>query len=331
MYQRIHTPSPTKDEKVDDRASSAPNHMSTGLGNAEMQRRMSSVQVSQDFASQPSTHHLGYKTSGWGTNRKDPEYARGALFDATGKWSAQTILSNLTQLDVDSETLADGQRCAAVSMLAVHIMGGPAAVAKVAQDVSVQMKEQMRRRGQGQIPPEVRSAMRTMRPTIEQLPQLLSDKVATYEQLHRLAECIKLVVDKDTKSGTANNEYKKMMRLGSADARYLGRKQSGMAAADNLVQQLQETGTESAYVLAIGTDDKQPDQTNHAVTLGVNASGQVYLYDPWPRVGKQLLMWSADYEQIRLYFETTAGVDRGWVLEVRMNDATKAQTPNATA
>ena len=180
------------------------------------------------------------------------------------------------------------------------------------------------------IPAEVRSAMITMRPTIDALPKALSDKTATYEQLHRLADCIKLVVDKNVDSGTANNEYKRMMRLGKADAQHLGRKQSGLAAADKLVRQLQESGTERSYVLAIGTDDKQPDRTNHAVTLGVNSSGQAYLYDPWPRVGKQLLMWSADYDQIRLYFETTTGEDRRWILEVQMKSANTTPAPNAT-
>ena len=327
MFQRKHNPRDTTTGSTDSGAQGATQGKTGGIGNAEMLRRMSTMNDVGDFSSRPSAHHLGYKTSGWGSHRRDPEYTQGALFGADGQWSAQTILSNLTQLDADSETVMDNKRCAVVAMLAVHVMGGPSAVAKVAQDVMAQMTQQMNRGGRRQIAPDARNAMKAMYPSIEGLPQALMDKSATYAQLHRLADCIKLVIDKDLDSGTNGGEYKKLMRIGESDSRFLGRRQSGMAAADKLVQKLKESRTEGAYMLAVGTDDKKPDVTNHAITLGVNASGEVYIYDPWPKVGKQMLMWSTDYEQIRPYFETTSGQDRRWKVEVRIKDAQSSQSP----
>ena len=65
-------------------------------------------------------------------------------------------------------------------------------------------------------------------------------------------------------------------------------------------------------VPAVGTNVSQPDRTNHAVNLGVDGSRAVYLFDPWPKEGKQLMMWSSDQDLIEPYFENTAGADRTW-------------------
>ena len=43
------------------------------------------------------------------------------------------------------------------------------------------------------------------------------------------------------------------------------------------------------------------DQTDHYVVLGKDASGSIFLYDPWPRVGTQLLR-SADPNFWTLFF-----------------------------
>jgi hypothetical protein len=51
-----------------------------------------------------------------------------------------------------------------------------------------------------------------------------------------------------------------------------------------------------SYILLAGTNVLAPEtktrnlsQVNHYVVLGKDASGKVFLYDPYPRVGTQLL------------------------------------------
>jgi hypothetical protein len=74
-------------------------------------------------------------------------------------------------------------------------------------------------------------------------------------------------------------------------------------------------------VLAVAAKDSEPHRTNHAVNLGLDNSGKVYLFDPWPKDGKQFMHWGTDRAMIAPYFQTADHQDRTWRVQEVMRPA----------
>lgn len=270
--------------------------------------------------SEVATSHLGYKVDKAedGTSR-DPEQRDGVLpFDAKGDWDANAILSALTQVDDDGATQVDGMRCAAVSTLAAHILAGPMKIVAVAASVLPQAILRAAKPDEYGFQPEVAKALQSMIPTLAGLPGKIVKKTATYQDLRRLSDCMKLCVDPDPTSGTSAKEYADLMAIGGGTASFVGANKKGWSDAKDFADALKKEGAQATYVLSVGTADNKPDVTNHAVNMGLDRSGQLFLYDPWPREGKQMLSWSSDQALIKPYFENTEGIDRVWRVRTRM-------------
>jgi hypothetical protein len=275
-----------------------------------------------------NAHHLNYRTTGSGTNKRDPEQQDGTLPYSNDKksWDANEILKHLTQVDNDAQTINDNKRCAAVSTLAVHIQGGPSSVLSVATSTFASLKTKSVLDFLSSASAEVKQYYATMSTALLGIGKRLGAGAATYQDLRRVSDAMKLAVDADPSSGTSASEYPDLAGLGGGLQAYVGMTYKGLGKADNLANTLGQLGSsdwlpDMHCVLAVGTNDSKPDRTNHAVNLGIDKSGKVYLFDPWPRDGKQIMHWGSDAALIKPYFETTDGKDRTWRVREVMRPA----------
>jgi hypothetical protein len=274
-----------------------------------------------------NNHHLGYRTTTENGQTRDPEQKDGGLpYISGGGWNANEILTHITQVDDDAQTINDGKRCAAVSTLAVHIQGGPASVLRVANAVLVNLASSAIMSFLSSASEQVKQYYQDMSLALVPIIGRLSDNTATYRDLRRVSDAMKIAVDADPNSGTGASEYPKLAGLGGGINDYVGQDYSGLDEANTLASLLGTLGSSDLLpniyaILAVGTNDSRPDRTNHAVNLGIDSSGKVYLYDPWPRDGKQIMMWASDAALIKPYFENSESTDRTWRVREIMRPA----------
>ena len=246
--------------------------------------------------------------------RVDPEQRDGVLpFTADG-WNADQILSNLSQVDNDSLTLTDNVRCAAVSVLAAHIQAGTSSVIKVANQTSTRMKAQSQ---EGRVPEEVLRNFQALESVISTMPNRIGNQQATYQDLRRLSHCMKFVVDSDARSGTDTAEYEDLTGIGGALHQEVGKSYKGWNQLKALVSVLQaDEATGISLLLSVEIrHELMVSSTVHAVQLGKDQAGGVYLFDPFPRQGSQMMKWGVDDADIRDYVETSEGKGRTWKIK----------------
>jgi hypothetical protein len=287
---------------------------------------------------------LDYNTVVVGVEWQDPEQKDGVLPFLDNGWNAKEILENLSQHDNDPMTVVT-QGCAAVSILSAHIeQGGPAGVSKIAKETHGRMKSQITRLKEitkdneslqaylsqasanaRDDPKEVLTNFITLEGEIAAIPGHNTSKKTTYQELRRLAHCMKLTVDWDITGATGKAEYGDLASLGDALGSYSGQTYKGWDAAKTLVKNLKtlDQGPFS-LILSVPIDDttrvnrktkKKENRTKHAVNLGIDKEGKAYLFDPYPRKGKQRLMWDSDQADVRDYFVWPDGKGREWKIK----------------
>ena len=249
--------------------------------------------------------------------KTNPEQKDGKLpFKCPISWDGGKILSELTQIDDDPLTITDNKRCAAASVLATHIVAGPVSVGKVATATYVRMMCQLALASD--MPDEVATNFKSLADVIAGIPARIAKQTVTYKDLRRLAHCMKLSVDFKKDSGTNTKEYKKLTGIGGGARASVGKTYTGFADLKKLAKGVKALKTWS-YILAISTKSKEDGSVNHAVNLGYD--GTVFLYDPWPRKGSQMMYFGKDDADIKEYFEAPDGTKRTWKTRELMQGA----------
>ena len=115
---------------------------------------------------------------------------------------------------------------------------------------------------------------------------------ATYADLSNIAHHAKVLLSKDPRGKTTGYEVAAMIGL-------LGGMQSSstpMQDEDMFRSYFRDLKAREAFVMLVDTSVLAPttrtrnlDQTNHYVVVGKDAAGKAFLYDPYPRVGTQLI------------------------------------------
>ena len=259
--------------------------------------------------------NVGFKGSS--EQGRDPEEVKGMLpFTEDGKWDGDKILKSISQLDNDPLTLNDSMRCAAASILAVHIMGGPDSVVKVAGGVGVEMIKQLAL--EHDMPSHIRANFHSLYPIMLGIPQKITQQTATYEDLKRVAYGLKITSNWAQNDGSRPDDYNEMIAIGGAFHYPTGMSYKGWEPLKNLAWTTKQLN--QSFILDVSTNKSVTDNVNHAVTLGYNGS-DVYLYDPWPREGSQIMYWSKDKFDIKEYFEHANGTRHKWFIRQVMKSA----------
>ncbi len=260
------------------------------------------VVQARDLDYNPTTNAAGEK--------RNPEQTDGAIpFTGALSWDGSVVLAEMTQIDDDPLTLTDNKRCAAASTLAVHIQGGPMSVARVATATFGHMTAQTFLSWLNGMPDNIKTNMEALRSVIAAIPAKIVAHTLTYRDLRRLAHCMKILVDWNPNSGTNRSEYENLTGIGNAFNAYVGQTYTGWASAQTLAGILRLIPRASC-ILSVSTGSVENGNTNHAVTFGND--GDIYLYDPWPRTGSQIMHLGSDQADIKEYFEHPDGTQRTW-------------------
>jgi hypothetical protein len=206
-------------------------------------------------------------------------------------------------------TFTDKVRCGANSVLAVAITRGPLdteAFARgimlkaLAQSENASLPGDRRKSGKdvyGLIWPAIRAVGNgtatygdLRRPTATYGD--LRRPTATYGDLSLIAHYAKVVMSEKADSSTTGHEVAAMAAILG------GMRESGEPIQDKEQFSMfaRDLKRGNSYILLVGTNVLAPGvmtrnlgQVNHYVVLGKDSNGKVFLYDPYPRVGTQLL------------------------------------------
>jgi len=204
-------------------------------------------------------------------------------------WNALEILSKLTQIDESGVTFTDKVRCGANSVLAVAIMKGPLTTEGFARGV---MLHALRQSENTKLAAEKRKTGKEVYDKIWPAIRGVGNGTATYGDLSLIAHYAKVAMTEKADSLTTGHE------LGTMVAEVGGMHASAEPILDQEHFKMFAKSLKSgdAYILLTGTNVlpkgtqvRSLKQTDHYVVLGKDASGSIFLYDPWPRVGAQLL------------------------------------------
>ena len=216
-------------------------------------------------------------------------------------WNALEILGKLTQIDESGVTFTDKVRCGANSVLAVAIMKGPLTTEGFARGVMLHALHQSENT---KLAAEKRKTGKEIYDKIWPAIRGVGNGTATYGDLSLIAHYAKVAMTEKADSLTTGHE------LGTMVAHVGGMHASAepILDQDHFKMFAKSLKPGNAYVLLTGTNvlpagtrRRALDQTDHYVVLGKDASGSIFLYDPWPRVGTQLLR-SADPNFWTLFF-----------------------------
>jgi hypothetical protein len=96
----------------------------------------------------------------------------------------------------------------------------------------------------------------------------------------------------------------------------------GWEDAKKVAESLKNSQEKRAYlILSVTTDEDETNLTNHAINLGLDGQGKLYLFDSLPRKGSQILMWDSNLKDIKDYFQTPEGMPRRWIIREYLNAA----------
>ncbi len=206
-----------------------------------------------------------------------------------GGWNSEEILSRLTQVDESGVTFTDAVRCGANSVLAVAITRGPLDTEAWARGI---MLKALAQSGDTSLTAEKRQTGKSVYDLIWPAIRAVGNGTATYGDLSLIAHYAKVVMSEKADSSTTGHEVAAMAAMLG------GMRESGEPIQDKEQLAMFARGLKrgDSFILLVGTNVLAPgvmtrnlSQVNHYVVLGKDAGGKIFLYDPYPRVGAQLL------------------------------------------
>jgi hypothetical protein len=204
-------------------------------------------------------------------------------------WNAEEILSKLTQVDESGTTFTDEVRCGANSVLAVAVTKGPLTTESFARGVMLNALHQSEDK---KLSAERRQTTRDVYDKIWPAIRAVGNGTATYGDLSLIAHYAKGAMSEKADSSTTGHE------VGAMAALVGGMRTSGepIQDKDHFAMFARSLKKGESYIVLAGTNVlaegvkvRNLSQVNHYVVVGRDSGGKIFLYDPYPRAGTQLL------------------------------------------
>jgi len=222
-------------------------------------------------------------------------------------WSSNEILGKLTQVDESAATFTDEVRCGANSVLAVAVNRGPRDTIAWARGI---MRKSYAMADDRSKPDGSRRTSRSLGDKVWESIARMERTSATYGDLSNIAHHAKLILSNNPTGATTGHEVAAMIAmLGGMQASSTPLQDKAMFAdyvRNSLKPRQAFIMLVDTSVLAPTTKTRNLAQTNHYVVAGKDAAGKSFLYDPYPRVGTQLIR-SSDPQSFWSLFENQQG------------------------
>lgn len=246
---------------------------------------------------------LEHKAVQVGDDKVDPEAEKGrsinllpykgAIYSGSeGGWKGVQIVSQWSQLDENPTTNTDQSRCAANATIVPRILAGPIAFADYADALFAASKQVL---AKTKTDNDYRAEMVAKSFALGLVSAQVRMRIATWGTLDLVADCAKLFMTNDPGGATSGHESGKMQQLAADKLTTRNKTPGSLAEVDELCDEL--TPGES-WLVQVDTnvlkhgEAKDVGQVDHFVTIGKRGD-EVYLYDPWPRAGSQMI-WRKD-------------------------------------
>jgi hypothetical protein len=222
-------------------------------------------------------------------------------------WDSNQILGKLTQVDESGATFTDEVRCGANSVLAVAINRGPRDTIAWARAIMRNAYAMADDRSQADAS---RTTSRSLGDKVWESIARMERTTATYGDLSNVAHHAKVIMSNNPSGATTGHEVAAMIGvLGGMQSSSTPLQDKAMFA-DYVRNSLKPR---QAFIMLVDTSILAPttkarslSQTNHYVVVGKDGAGKSFLYDPYPRVGTQLIR-SSDPQSFWSLFENQQG------------------------
>jgi hypothetical protein len=241
-----------------------------------------------------------YNPQAEGGRQIDPEQARGTLPFTDEGWDARAIGRNLSQLYPTAPRSAE-VRCVQTSFLVALVQRGPGAVNEMIANYLRRYRTGLR---QASTPANIRRWYQRSIRNLSPIPGRIDGQTATYNDLSTLLREMYDVYG-SAPGGTGLRVEANMMRREGYTAQILrlGNVTQAQAAAQAATLRPGEFLSCAVNASRLGTGPY-----NHEIQIGAYPDGGgLYLYDPWPVVGNQLIGLDSGLNAMRHYFVNEPG------------------------
>ncbi len=262
-----------------------------------------------------SSYDLDAKAAGW----KDTDGL--AWLPPFLSWQHETILKRWSQVDMTKSTLTDRTRCQAQVAMAARIVAGPDQLAAYAREVKTELQNnlmiltmQVRIQDPLGAGPEAKTLgelPRRLDTAIAHIGTVTQRPLACFEDLDWIAEAARWALSGPTDAKPTDADAAKAhgLGLGAGDATAMSQTVTSRSQLQGLLAALVPGESYSVGVDPTDVLAGQPSAATHSITLGKDRTGKLYLYDPFPKAGDQMIDVSlSDEARFWPYFEKQAPV-----------------------
>jgi hypothetical protein len=273
------------------------------VGNRAAQRLMRKPQALNEGADTAQAasmdqvfRYVEYNEEVEGGRFTDPEQASGTLpFNETG-WDGDEILRSFSQLNT-AVAHNDNVRCVEAAFLASMMLRGPGAVREMIENYLARYRLGL---SQASTPEDIKRWYRRSIVNMEPLPGKIDDKTLEYEDLSTLMTEMYSVYGQGS-GGTFEGPESNMMRREGYTVTGIHKAHATQAET---AAEAQALAPGESLACAVDVHRAGTGELNHRITIGrkPGEGGTLYLYDPWPVIGDQMVDTDENLDAIAFYF-----------------------------
>ncbi len=232
--------------------------------------------------SDPATHPAGPRYgNGAYPGKQDPQFVGHTLNNPGGAWRTEDLLNEFTQLDAN--TYGD-KRCAPSCAIAAALQAGPEAFERLVRNLRKQIIL-------GRAPANPAPLNGLGRPEMEEILARIAEKLETQSltrwEIGLVTDILARFHQADFTEGAGAEASATMMHVGSTGERSAGPVPADGTGFRRWIEENLRPGEVIRSSVDTNGDTDRIRGNHHAILIGRDSRGRIYLYDPFPKVGDQ--------------------------------------------